>query len=969
MHKNKRWYFDSVLLSIGNQFEIRAFGLLNITARQFLSNLIKNTMTEIVDCGDTRELTTAEAFLLVRVCGPVAASAIIAKVDLWQYPGNLVCFLQSEMSKCKKIEQASGKFTPVSLDAFLLSPLFGGRPAPIKTPRKSRKQTAQTDQDPSNTPEISFGHFLDESEVNSSGEYDMSGMPTALFAPENDADSLGGTGDSDHEFAVHLNVALNHETFDATLQESLQFLSDQNDARGRKRARISLVEPAVGLTLASESPPFLFPVGAIVRVLARTFSGVSPREANSFVATFLRRCDGPDGAEFCFVIPMVERRRKQKVRIDRVVEACFDGIETLSRNGRPSSEALKIVREAEKARLDAEKAKLEAEKAKLEIEKQAARDARRAQAELKHVKTQAAARVKKAFRMARVEVNSVRAKLKAAVDGAVLDAKIANLAKADLKAYFIQASFAARRIVRRTTAQCNFLARREAQKAKRHSRIEIAAIKKVAQRAQSEASVAAADATELRRSRGVWQRSQLKQSQERGRSAERVAFDDASVKIRRAEAGLEHERRMGKRAKVAFQKAFSDVEDKALHLRALKNEMAKRARLVEKKMLKMKKAKANMDEGMKKKSISSFPKAIQERLNDAQADVFAAEEAMAAMQEEIDRLRKDNCNLAQAHRLLKLKSGAAGVDFQKRPIDVIKTSKVELWQMLGVRGGSYCQDIIELGLTLMAAQLSAEQAVDVLRAFLRLEYPTKIEGTDYRIPDASRFREWRRYLEPISHFIGLSVIKLSGRNHVSHDATTKNGVHVLQTCVRCEITNGSGEVMVVDVPLKFEICPSGEAKHEAKHISDAFHSPLLGGLHAALTSVVSATSDNAARATSRALEILKAEEVTAVRLLLTPSIGEIVDANSPELQAAVEAFLAMTPEQQEHAHEMHELGCTGHSLNLTVDDCWAKSEASTLTTNMVRHRAALVLTRAVLSFLRKKCPKRLLHFSRCVEYA
>jgi hypothetical protein len=270
----------------------------------------------------------------------------------------------------------------------------------------------------------------------------------------------------------------------------------------------------------------------------------------------------------------------------------------------------------------------------------------------------------------------------------------------------------------------------------------------------------------------------------------------------------------------------------------------------------------------------------------------------------------------------------------------------------------------------MAAQLSAEQAVDVLRAFLRLEYPEKIEGTDYRIPDASRFREWRRYLEPICHFVGLSVIKLSDQMHVSHDATTKNGVHVLQTCVRCEITNESGEIMVVDVPLKFEICPSGEAKHEAQHISDAFHSPLLGGLHAALTSIVSATSDNAARATSRELEILKAKEVEKVKRLLAPVIDKVVEAYPPELQAAVDAFLAMTPEQQQHAHEMHELGCTGHSLNLTVDDCWAKSEASTLTTNMVQHRAALVLTRAIISraksCMQKKYPNLPPRITRCV---
>jgi len=42
---------------------------------------------------------------------------------------------------------------------------------------------------------------------------------------------------------------------------------------------------------------------------------------------------------------------------------------------------------------------------------------------------------------------------------------------------------------------------------------------------------------------------------------------------------------------------------------------------------------------------------------------------------------------------------------------------------------------------------------------------------------------------------------------------------------------------------------------------------------------------------------------------------------------------------------MANLGCTGHSLNLTVDDSWQKSETFSLLGNMVRDRAARVLQR------------------------
>lgn len=265
----------------------------------------------------------------------------------------------------------------------------------------------------------------------------------------------------------------------------------------------------------------------------------------------------------------------------------------------------------------------------------------------------------------------------------------------------------------------------------------------------------------------------------------------------------------------------------------------------------------------------------------------------------------------------------------------------QLWQMLGRAGQDYSQDIIELGMTLMAANLSAEKAVDVMRAFLRLEYPDKVESVDYRMPDASRFREWRRYLEPICHYVALSVIKVASRTHVAHDATTKNGIHVLQTAFRCELVDDDGEVFIVDVPLKFEVCPSGEAVHEAKHVEEALHSTLCGGLHGTLLTTSSAISDNAARATSREIEKLKAAEYERVVKLVKEHMAE----HPADMQPAIDAYLAMTPEQREHASELHELGCTSHSLNLTTDDCWKQSEKAALESCMVRDRAARIIQR------------------------
>jgi hypothetical protein len=59
--------------------------------------------------------------------------------------------------------------------------------------------------------------------------------------------------------------------------------------------------------------------------------------------------------------------------------------------------------------------------------------------------------------------------------------------------------------------------------------------------------------------------------------------------------------------------------------------------------------------------------------------------------------------------------------------------------MLGKKNERYSQDIVELGLTLMATGLTSS----VMRAFLRAEYPDMVEETtetkgDYRIPDPAR---------------------------------------------------------------------------------------------------------------------------------------------------------------------------------------------------------------------------------------
>ena len=50
----------------------------------------------------------------------------------------------------------------------------------------------------------------------------------------------------------------------------------------------------------------------------------------------------------------------------------------------------------------------------------------------------------------------------------------------------------------------------------------------------------------------------------------------------------------------------------------------------------------------------------------------------------------------------------------------------------------------------------------------------------------------------------------------------------------------------------------------------------------------------------------------------------------------MDAFLKLSPEQQAHAGEIHQLGCSGRSLNFTTDDYWKISEKPELKANAVR---------------------------------
>ena len=150
----------------------------------------------------------------------------------------------------------------------------------------------------------------------------------------------------------------------------------------------------------------------------------------------------------------------------------------------------------------------------------------------------------------------------------------------------------------------------------------------------------------------------------------------------------------------------------------------------------------------------------------------------------------------------------------------------------------------------------------------------------------------------------------------------------------------TGEKFSVTFPLKFEILKNGKAATEAAVVQASLHSSLCGGVTASLLNTKTALSDNAAKATSRAIGDLKAAEVAEIKALFEQQVTEFPE----RLEAAKNEWVKLSPEQKECAHRMIVLTCTGHGVNLTIEDFWAKSEQTSHAENLARYRASLVIT-------------------------
>jgi hypothetical protein len=142
-------------------------------------------------------------------------------------------------------------------------------------------------------------------------------------------------------------------------------------------------------------------------------------------------------------------------------------------------------------------------------------------------------------------------------------------------------------------------------------------------------------------------------------------------------------------------------------------------------------------------------------------------------------------------------------------------------------------------------------------------YPDSVEGRDYRIPTIAQLKRWRRFLEPISHFISLSAMDKADMIHLLSDACTKRQTGVFHINAKLEVRGEDGTTKSQFIPVKFKVTRNGTSSVEAEAVMESLDTEFselrcyLKNPEDRFLSVVSSSSDNApaAKLVSDILEV------------------------------------------------------------------------------------------------------------------
>jgi hypothetical protein len=134
---------------------------------------------------------------------------------------------------------------------------------------------------------------------------------------------------------------------------------------------------------------------------------------------------------------------------------------------------------------------------------------------------------------------------------------------------------------------------------------------------------------------------------------------------------------------------------------------------------------------------SRLPPAVQLVLDRVELDAVIALEDAAEYKEQNRKLKVENFVLLTKLSLSSERLATALEEMKGR--DNYCTDWVNV---MGTKGRKYDFMVKELGIQLMASEMSASQAVYCVTVFMMKTYPNLAPGVDYRVPSESSFKEW-----------------------------------------------------------------------------------------------------------------------------------------------------------------------------------------------------------------------------------
>jgi hypothetical protein len=210
---------------------------------------------------------------------------------------------------------------------------------------------------------------------------------------------------------------------------------------------------------------------------------------------------------------------------------------------------------------------------------------------------------------------------------------------------------------------------------------------------------------------------------------------------------------------------------------------------------------------------------------------------------EKDRYRGPTLKSLQAENAKLLTALDLSKDNIERALaDCANTDNVTSWvNMLGKKGQRYNMYVKEMGMQLMASELSASQAVYCLTVFMMKTHPDLVAGVDYRIPGESVFKEWAESIYDVVCELNRSRLDEALIIYYKLDDSPRNkyNYHGMNSECLFEDDTDGGKRVTYHVPLGLEILKTGEHQPMADKASAVLDTNIV--------KVPAVMSDNAAK--------------------------------------------------------------------------------------------------------------------------